>query len=392
MTTTETPRGDHLLGGHRVAGDRVDGDRLVGDRSIDDWSGETAPLSRPGSGSTGRGHADWEPLAGPALVDRLRVTGLARPRADPEMVADLRTYLERGLADVVPAAGGPALVVTRHRIARALACPVHRDTPGRGPRVTTLPLACGALVAVLFRQLVATGAIGAAWDEALEGLGLDDHQAPLAGWIGDLPGPARSELRAEVERQADGLRRRWPPLDPMWLPRTQESLRVPLAGGRCLVSARVDLVLGRPAEDVATVALIEVTSGARWPGHAADRRFDALVETLRSGIPPFAVATYSARTGELDVDPVTPELLADAARRCLAGARAMATEGAGLTATTDDRHCTACASSLLPVRPALVELPAPSPPAPGLPAVAPVVDRARSAVGVAGGLPAERAA
>lgn len=256
---------------------------------------------------------------------------------------------------------------------------VRRCSPSRSPVARS--------VAVLFRQLIGSGAIGAAWDDALDGLGLDDFQAPLVRWIGDLSGPARAELRSEVERQADGLRRRWPALDPAWLPRTHESIRVPLSGGRYLLSARVDLVLGRPAGDMATVALVGVTSGVRWAGHAADRHFDALVETLRSGAPPFAVATYWSRTGELEVDPVTPELLAAAARRCLAGVRAMT--GVVGASAADDRYCDGCASTLPQRRPPLVGVPASTIPAstvsvpttssatpsPVTPAAAPVVTR-----------------
>jgi hypothetical protein len=126
-------------------------------------------------------------------------------------------------------------------------------------------------------------------------------------------------LRAEVDRQAEGLRRRWPPLDPAWLPRTRECLRVPLAGGGLELVTRVDLAIGRPAGDEASVALVDVTSGCRRPVHRYDRHLSALAETLRSGTPPFAVATYFTRSGELDVDPVTVELLVAAARRCRTG-------------------------------------------------------------------------
>ena len=55
--------------------------------------------------------------------------------------------------------------------------------------------------------------------------------------------------------------------------------------------------------------------------HRADLHFYALVEALRSPAPPFVVATYYTRTGELDVDPVTEELLVAAGRRTLVGAR-----------------------------------------------------------------------
>ena len=117
-----------------------------------------------------------------------------------------------------------------------------------------------------------------------------------------------------------------------------------LAAGAVELSARVDLAVGPPAEEMASVALVEVTSGARRPEHRDVVRFAALVEALRSPAPPFAVATYYTRTGEIDVEPVTRELLVDAARRCLVGSRVLA----GSAGAPDDASwCTAC-STLLP--------------------------------------------
>ena len=40
----------------------------------------------------------WKPLAGAALLDRLRITGRPRPKADPELTAKLRHDLEQGLS------------------------------------------------------------------------------------------------------------------------------------------------------------------------------------------------------------------------------------------------------------------------------------------------------
>jgi len=97
---------------------------------------------------------------------------------------------------------------------------------------------------------------------------------------------------------------------------------VPLVGNT--LSARVDLALGRPGERAASVAIVEVKSGARRLEHRADLHFYALVETLRSLVPPFVVATYYTGTGEVDVDPVDAGLLGTAARRCMAGIRALA--------------------------------------------------------------------
>src|SRR5665213_4548668 len=49
------------------------------------------------AGSNPNVAAGWTPLAGNALLDRLRVTGRPRPLADPDRVARLRESIERGL-------------------------------------------------------------------------------------------------------------------------------------------------------------------------------------------------------------------------------------------------------------------------------------------------------
>ncbi len=270
----------------------------------------------------------WQPLAGDALLERLRITGRPRPTVDPELAADIRHTMERGLATELTAgastASDPVLVVTKDRLSRVLACEQHQAASEFGDRELTLSLACGALVDVLFRQLVTVGTIGDdPLGEGLDALRLDDRQRALATWVERLDAIRRDELRVEVERQADGLRARWPALSPAWFPRTQETMRVALAGGTVELAARVDLALGGPSLDEASVALVEVKAGARRVEHRAELHFYALVETLRSLAPPFVVATYYTRTGELDTDPVTSELLAGAARRTLTGARSL---------------------------------------------------------------------
>jgi hypothetical protein len=298
------------------------------------------PSPQAGTGAGRRHHPGrWEPLAGPDLLERVRNTGRPRPNADPDLVRRLRSGLEAGLAasagaDAAPAVGadsdgggtraGPPLVVTKDRLTRVLACEAHHVVTEFGERPLSVALACGAIVDVLFRQLVTVGAIGDPMADGLAALAVDDHQRDLVSWVEHLPRTERDELRAEVERQAEGIRRRWPALDPGWLPRTQVAMRVPLARGTVELSARADLVIGPPARDVASLAIIEVKSGYRRIEHRADLHFYALIEALRSPAPPFVVATYYTRTGELDVDPVTEDLLMGAARRTLSGAQRLA--------------------------------------------------------------------
>jgi hypothetical protein len=279
-----------------------------------------------GSGVPARG---WQPLAGDALLDRLRHTGRPRPAVDPALALSLRRYLEIELSgpDAGPqAAWEEPLVATKGRLTRALACADHARPVGDGRRRPTLALACGALVDGLFRQLVTVGSFGDPLDDGLAGLAVDGAHAELVSWIRQLPVSQRDLLRAEVTRQADALRRRWPALDPAWLPRTQVVLRSRVGPGVEL-SGRVDLAIGRPHAQQASVAFVEVTSGRRRAEHRADRHFYALIEALRSPVPPFAVATYYTRTGEVDVDAVGPDLLFEAARRTVAGVRLLRRRG-----------------------------------------------------------------
>jgi hypothetical protein len=282
---------------------------------------------------------EWMPLAGPALLERLRHTGRPRLHPDPCLVARLRGWLEQAAGSDL---AGEPLVVTKDRLTQALACESHAADSQFAHRPPTVALACGALMGVLFRQLVTVGAIDDPMADGLAALSVDDRQGDLVSWIAQLGGPERDELAGEVERQAEGLGRRWPSLEPAWLPRTHQSVRAGLAGGAVELSARVDLAIGRPLPHKASVALVEVKSGARRPEHRDDRHFDALVEAVRSPAPPFVVATYYTRTGELDVDPVSPELLVESARRTAVGISRMRQLAEGAPSRPGDR-CSWCA-------------------------------------------------
>ena len=110
-------------------------------------------------------------------------------------------------------------------------------------------------------------------------------------------------------------------------------------GGAVELVGRVDLAIGAPATDEASVAFVEIKSGARRPEHRLDLHFYALIEALRRPAPPFAVATYYTRTGELDVDPVTEEHLVAAAGRAGAGVRRLGEPGEGAEPHGQPRPC-----------------------------------------------------
>ena len=151
-------------------------------------------------------------LTGGALLDRLRITGRPRPAADPaRRPAPVRTGAGPASGDTAPARRGdlgrpgPAapLIVTKDRLNRALSPDADRWADEYGRRPPSVPMtACGAMVDVLFRQLVTVGSIGDPMADALAALSVDDRQRELASWIERLPKPEQAELRAEVERRA----------------------------------------------------------------------------------------------------------------------------------------------------------------------------------------------
>jgi hypothetical protein len=346
VKTTERARGGGRIRPNQERGLSSGGLRpIVVGRPTEQSSGSEA-WSRP-----------WQPLAGPALLDRLRTTGRARPAVDPGFASGLRSSIESGIssiADPCAAIRGDSLqrsgsvpaeplVVTRERLVRALSCPAHDLAPCSREPEPSVALACGALVSVLFRQQVTVGIIGDPMTDGIAALSLDPRQAALVEWIEGLTGAARAELAAEVDRQAEALGRRWPALEASWLPRTNEAIRADFAGGAVVLSARVDLVIGRPAEREASVAMVELVSGARRPHHRADRHFAALLETLRHSAPPFVVATYYTSNGELDVEAITEELLTDAARRVVAGVHAWVSDAEGSDGTAGPApFCSSC--------------------------------------------------
>jgi CRISPR/Cas system-associated exonuclease Cas4 (RecB family) len=89
------------------------------------------------------------------------------------------------------------------------------------------------------------------------------------------------------------------------------------------MSGKVDLVIGRPSGDESRKVIVDLKTGRFSPRHRDDLRFYALVETLRTGVPPRKVASYYLDVGEPDVEDVTEGVLRTAVRRTLDGIDAL---------------------------------------------------------------------
>ena len=133
-----------------------------------------------------------------------------------------------------------------------------------------------------------------------------------------------AELRATASQVVTAFEASFPPLDKAWRPRLEAPCRVELCGGTIILRAKVDLALGRPVGNEARVLIVDVKTGRPWPGHLDDLRFYALCETVRSGVPPFRIATYYLDSGRWQSEDVQVDVLESAVRRVVAGAARLA--------------------------------------------------------------------
>ncbi|MGE0878871.1 MAG: PD-(D/E)XK nuclease family protein [Acidimicrobiia bacterium] len=148
-----------------------------------------------------------------------------------------------------------------------------------------------------------------------------DSERGLGGFLQALKEADRAQLRGEVNDLVAKFRESVPRLRPQWYPVTESKSVCELLGGRVILSGKVDLTLGDPKKG--DKVIIDLKSGRAVPGHREDLRFYALVETLKLGTPPRALATYYLDSAQPHREDVTTPLLDTAVRRTVDGVRKM---------------------------------------------------------------------
>ena len=256
-----------------------------------------------------------------AVLLRLRDAG-PRGKVDPGLAGGLRDWLEDALAAPVAEVPPASLPVRVHKstLNQVLVCEAHLVASAASPPSITPDLARGSLVDSLFRQWITTASVSDSWADGVDALEAAGDRDGVAAFARGLDASRRQRLADTVEVHVRQVASDWGTAPAAWLPRTQERVEIPLCGGRVMLSGVLDLVLGSPAQEHASVCVVELKSGPRRLEHRADLHFYTLLETLRSGSPPFRMATYYSATGQLDPEPVDENALLSALRRTLEGA------------------------------------------------------------------------
>jgi hypothetical protein len=234
---------------------------------------------------------------------------------DEAFVASLRNDVEEAFAEFHERLGDEAVFMSKHRIASVLGCEVQHLLDDD---FSWSPAIAGGQVAHRAVQLMVNWrgdpAPADVVDEAIARLAGED--VGLGEWIAGLGEADLADLRGFAVDKLIKFQECFPPLDRRAAPTVESSVRWPV-DGPIVLSGKVDLTLGRPAGAESRKVIIDLKTGWVSPKHREDLRFYALVETLRTQVPPRKLASFYLDAGEPVVEDVTERLLLTAARRTL---------------------------------------------------------------------------
>jgi hypothetical protein len=117
------------------------------------------------------------------------------------------------------------------------------------------------------------------------------------------------------------------------MPRTNDRVAIPLAGGRIVLHGVFDLVVGLPHPRTASLCALGLSTGGPWAAARRSLHYLSLLETLRTGTPPFRLALLESASGRYGVEDVREEHLRAIASHIAAWLAR--DSGAGPTATTE---------------------------------------------------------
>jgi hypothetical protein len=243
---------------------------------------------------------------GAEVLALLRGDTATRPRFDPGLAGGLRAWLEDAAYDVVAARGehAPPLFLGPRQL---LGSHGERQDDSSGGGATDRP-DLARLVHTLLRQLVHTGEIHDPLADALDGLRASGDEAE-ARQVESLAPAARTALAETLALHARNLGALVPRFAPGWMPRTNDRAAIPLAGGRIVLHGMFDLVVGLPQPRTASLCALGLSTGGPWAVARRSLHYLSLLETLRSGTPPFRLALLESASGRYGVEDVREEHL-----------------------------------------------------------------------------------
>ena len=279
------------------------------------------------------------------MVDELLAFHQPRPRFPPALAHSLRRRMEEALAPVAAGLERP-LRTGKQGLANVHTCEAYyraeKDAFAWAPRnaygtvahrALRLSMASGADPAPLDLVDMAIGAFAA--EEEVDGLG---------AWLRAAAPLELAELRAQANDVVVLFQECFPALRREWRPRTDTPIVVSLCDDMIALRGRPDLAFGQASGEQAGVVIVDLKTGGSYGSHLDDLRFYALLQALKTGVPPYRVATYYLDSATFHAEDVTAATLELAARRTVDGVRKIARllEPGAPAAISPGRACRWC--------------------------------------------------
>jgi RecB family exonuclease len=269
------------------------------------------------------------------VAEELFARTTPRPQFDPALGSDLLHLLEDGLAPLVAdRQPDQPLFLAKRLLAQVHTCEGSVEADRATPFAWSAPAARGTVahkaveLSITLRDSPPPLDLV---DTAIDRL-IESSDRSIRAWLLDAPAAEIAELRGAAADWVVKFQDTFPVLQRAWRPRLESALTVDLCGGRVVLRGKVDLALGRADGTTARVLIIDFKTGRPQPVHAEDLRFYALLETIRVGVPPYRLATFSLDSGTWVAEDVDEEVLIAALRRTIAGAAALLELDEGRTA------------------------------------------------------------
>lgn len=247
-----------------------------------------------------------------AVFDDLLAVGGPRPVTPPTLASELAEIIEQGCAPALARWPETRLWLSKSQVSSMLRCEGSVVASAAERREGySAPIAIGVVShrAIQISHTHPHLTPSAAVDAAIEA-SRDDER--FSQWWDSQSVGSQSDLLCQMISRAVGFLDAFPPLPPNWVPRFEESIQARF--GKLVLSARPDLVLGRPRPDMRqTMFLCDFKTGSINDAHHTEAMFYALVATLRFGTAPFRSTVFSVASGEWTDPEVSAEQLRTAA-------------------------------------------------------------------------------
>lgn len=255
-----------------------------------------------------------------SVLNNLLALGGDRPVMRESLVSELKEKLLDGTSESVISWSEKSLYMTKSQVQASLSCETKFKNQSQ---VLSTGLNASAAVGIISHkaiQLFYTHPNRNLSEHVRTAMDAARSDEKFNDWFNECGIGVQSDVMMQATSKVANFIDDWPALQERWNPRFEESLSAKI--GRLTLSARTDLIIGRPRSDLKqTIFICDLKSGNLHDDHEDEAMFYALVATLRHEVAPWRSLVYSLSSGDYTEPDVTEEKLFKAADRVISAVK-----------------------------------------------------------------------